>query len=414
MKKPTFSIILDTRKMKKNGLYTLKFLLYIPNKNIRKYYPTSYEFNKEDFKCLMSNKPTKVLKDTRKELNTILSRGCDIIENMKSFDLLKFSNIFLDNNNSKEDDVIKLFELVKKEKLLNNAFSTSNKYEQTKNLLVNFMKISLPKNSILEFGNIDHDFLQKFENYLKREKKHSNATIGINLRNIRYVYNLAIEKGVIDKELYPFGFKKYSIPKSKKVNKALSKSDLKKLLESKPKTEEQSIAKDFWFFSYFSYGMNTVDICKLKENDIINDCFTYVRTKTSTTKKEVKSNKVKLTTNHYEIIDRRRDNSSKYLFGILKKEMTLLEIHNKVRNFNRFVVKHFRKYALEVGIDPNFANQLGTYHARHSFASIASKHGASPKDIQDIFGHQDLETTQSYINDLNDSGYEEINNMIKL
>ena len=87
----------------------------------------------------------------------------------------------------------------------------------------------------------------------------SVTSVGIYLRTLRVVFNNAIDDKDISNNIYPFGKKKYQIPTSKKVKKALNREQLKSLFNSKPKTKEQEEAKDFWFFSYMSYGMNLKD-----------------------------------------------------------------------------------------------------------------------------------------------------------
>ncbi len=74
-------------------------------------------------------------------------------------------------------------------------------------------------------------------------KGNSRSTVGIYLRPIRHLFNLAKPSN------YPFGKDGYSIPKGRNKKKAIYKEGLKVLFETPPGNEFKEKAKDFWFFS---------------------------------------------------------------------------------------------------------------------------------------------------------------------
>jgi integrase/recombinase XerD len=94
---------------------------------------------------------------------------------------------------------------------------------------------------------------------------------------LRAIFNKAIAENEIRTDIYPFGNKKYKIPASKNTKKALSKEQLKKLLEYVPKNEFQKKARSFWFFSYSCNGMNIKDIALLKFKDIQEGAVRFYR-----------------------------------------------------------------------------------------------------------------------------------------
>lgn len=51
----------------------------------------------------------------------------------------------------------------------------------------------------------------------------------IYLRNLRAIYNLAIQQNLVHQELYLFGKGEYSIPTGKNIKKALTAEDLQKI-----------------------------------------------------------------------------------------------------------------------------------------------------------------------------------------
>ena len=80
------------------------------------------------------------------------------------------------------------------------------------------------------FSDMDITWLKRYETWLRKAGRSEN-TIGIRFRNIRVLYNLAIEQGSVKPEYYPF--KKYKVSKLQQATskRALSKEDVKKVLE---------------------------------------------------------------------------------------------------------------------------------------------------------------------------------------
>ena len=79
------------------------------------------------------------------------------------------------------------------------------------------------------------------------------------------MFNEAIEDGIIRKEQYPFGRRKYVIPASRNVKKALTLSEIERIFNytCQDGSAEQK-ARDLWVFSYLFNGANIKDIAMLK------------------------------------------------------------------------------------------------------------------------------------------------------
>src|SRR2546429_2910097 len=103
-------------------------------------------------------------------------------------------------------------------------------------------------------------------------RNRSKTTVGMVLRALRAIFNEAIDQGIIKKEkCYPFGRKKYKLPTSKKVKKALSLEDIGRLYYYKTSCESEEFAKSLWFFCYFGNGMNPKDLAHLKYKNICGE-----------------------------------------------------------------------------------------------------------------------------------------------
>jgi len=449
MSKPTIKLILDKRREKNNGMYPVKLSVFYNdnNKKITKLYSiknisnnllkTKDENGKEihinidEYDEKTFNEIIKVEKSNNKHyfqsviFKTIVESANKVANNIEIFNFIEFErNLF-----GKVKDLSNVFDFLDEiieEKYKYGKISTAEKYKSTKVCLQKFLEFEEMNSERLEFKTITEKFLNEFEYYclnnrIKTIKKTtikklpmSKATIGIYTRNIRAIFNTAIERKIIDVSLYPFGLKKYNIPTSEKVKKALTESQIKELWNTIPQNYNQEKAKDFWFFSYFTYGMNLKDICELKHSDINDELITYVRAKTKSTKKVETKKKVPLTDNIKNIIEKYKDNSSTYLFGIININYDAKQVNIKIRNFNEYVNKHFRKFALNTSIDKQLCENIGTYYARHSFATISIKKGASMELISEIMHDGNFATTKGYFSGFDDEVLQELSNDLSL
>lgn len=112
----------------------------------------------------------------------------------------------------------------------------------------------------LKFSDITPDFLQDFENWMVNRGK-SITTVGIYLRQLRAIINIAKEKGIIRPQDYPFGRRKYIIPGGNNMKKALNISQIKQIFEYQASTDTgMDKARDFWILSYLCNGINMMDL----------------------------------------------------------------------------------------------------------------------------------------------------------
>lgn len=411
MQKISVSITLDTRWKAKNKKAVVKLQIYQPEPRIQKLYQTNFRLTIEEFKSAWKERrPRDEFKDLRRKLEAVESNAIKIVDSLDPFSFEAFEEKFFNKENKDFKNAFNIFDELEKQKLEKGAISTAEKFRSAKVSIQNYLKYKNQNSTSLTFDKITVQFLESFQSYCENVRKNSAATIGIHLRNLRTVYNLAIKKGVASQEKYPFLNEHFTIPSSKKVNKALTESQLKQLWEGVPQTPGQARSKDFWFFSFYSFGMNTKDICELKHSALDSDALQYVRAKTRTTKKERTTKNVPLGNRLLEIIERQKTNDSVFLFGILDEEDAPLQKHNKIKNFNKVINHHFREYAKAMGIDSNFAIKLGTYHARHSFATVSIRKGTSIALVSEILHDGNLKVTENYINSFPKEAFKELSN----
>jgi hypothetical protein len=111
----------------------------------------------------------------------------------------------------------------------------------------------------------------------------SKTTVGIKLRALRAVFNEAIESEIINRRYYPFGRRRYLVPTSRNVKKALDISVIAKIYYYNPVEEDDRKAKDYWLFCYLANGMNPKDVAHLKFKNLQGEYLHFERAKTINT-----------------------------------------------------------------------------------------------------------------------------------
>ena len=223
--------------------------------------------------------------------------------------------------------LLKQIEIMKVEKRIGNA----KVYRSTYNSLFAFCG-----NLNISFASIDVAWLRRYETFLK-SRENSINTIGIRFRELRALYNKAIEDNLVHEKNYPF--KRFKVARfSKKTSKrAIKKEDIKRIMNvdlrliTKYHSPLLYLSKDLFLFSYLGCGINLIDIAYLRYENIVENRLRFNRHKTG---------------------------------------------------------------------QPQFLNlsiPITTYVARHSFATVLKRSGVNISIISEALGHTNLLTTQYYL-----------------
>ena len=163
------------------------------------------------------------------------------------------------------------------------------------------------------FSDIDTAWLKRYEMWLRSGGAVEN-TIGIRFRTLRAVYNLAIEQGIVKAEYYPF--KTYKVAKLNQATakRAISKEEVSAVIgyDYIGKDEYTHFAIDLFAFSYYTGGINFVDMAYMTRVNLIDRRLVYNRKKTG------KLIRLPLQPKSVEIIERYNSQSC-YIFPILSK-----------------------------------------------------------------------------------------------
>lgn len=249
----------------------------------------------------------------------------------------------------------------------------------------------------IPFNDIDVTWLKKYEAWMLRQGLAVN-TIGTRVRHLRAVFNMAIEHHVMDKECYPFHAYKLSKVCQSTPKRALTKVDILKILEYKGKTEMERLAIALFTFSYFTAGINFIDMAMLKHENIVDGKLYYTRAKT---KKQIiiplQEKAMEIISNYYSVSTAK---GSDYVFPIFS------ELHKtEVQKANRLhkVLAKINKALKHIGEELGLPIKLTTYVARHSFATVLKRAGVSTSIISESLGHSSEKITQTYLDSFENS-----------
>ena len=385
MKKAEASIYLDELRPKKNGKCSVKIKITFNRK--RKYFSTGIELTPDEFEKVMYNKrKSRKQKEIYKKLDFYYNKANTVIKDLNVFTFDSFEEGFLEQRNI-QNSVSFAFDKYIQQLKAENRIGTALSYECAKNSFQSFKKD-------LTFAEITRTFLDKYESWMLRNNK-SKTTVGIYVRSLRAIYNFQN----IDRSIYPFGLgkNKYTIPTGKNIKKALTIEEIAKIYNYEaPLGSSKDRAKDYWIFLYLCNGMNVKDFCLLKWKNIDGNMLTYQRAKTKRTKKEEKPIYVALKPITMEIIKKWGQPSvlkDAYIFPHLKKGMTAEQERATYQQLIKFINKYLKQIAAELGINRN----VTTYYARHSFATVLKRSGATIEMISELLGHSSVEVTESYL-----------------
>ena len=229
------------------------------------------------------------------------------------------------------------------------------------------------------------------------KQSNSVGTIGMRMRPLRAIFNIALKEGLIKPEEYPFGKGKYQIPAKRNKKKALKIEDIEKIFSYETSEfSPEDFAKDMWIMSYLCNGANIKDIANLRYKNMDSETITFVRAKTEKNKIEQEDIVVPLIDKIKELIKKwgnKPTTPEDYIFPMLEPDLTPKQEFYKIQRYVKKVNKHMKDIGSDLGID----KKVTTYVARHSFSTVLKRAGASTELIKESLGHSSIKTTEEYL-----------------
>lgn len=252
----------------------------------------------------------------------------------------------------------------------------------------------------LPFNDIGVVWLKRYEAWMLKQGLAVN-TIGTRVRHLRAVFNMAIEYKIIDEECYPFHAYKVSKMSQSPLKRAMSKSDIQRVIEYQGKTDMERLAIALFSFSYFTAGINFIDMAMLKHDNIVDGKLCYIRAKT---KKQII---IPLQPMAIDIIHQYSVASvegKNFIFPILSD---FHKSESQIANRLHKVLAKVNKTLKLIGEELKLPIKLTTYVARHSFATVLKRAGVSTSIISETLGHSSEKITQTYLDSFEKSQIDE-------
>ena len=302
------------------------------------------------------------------------------------------------------DDIITMFHKLTKESSLFNfmhgviaqlkqlgKIRTSETYTAT---LKSFM--AFRESQDVPLDGISSDMMLLYEAHLKTRDVSMN-TISFYMRNLRAVYNRAVEKGLTPQN-NPFRHVYTGVDKT--IKRAIPIKAIKELkeldLSFKPSLD---FARDMFMFSFYTRGMSFIDMAYLKKSDLQNGILTYRRRKTG------QQLTIKWEKCMEDIVSKYPKNQTDYLLPIIKETV------NERRQYDNAL--HLVNYHLkDLSSMLKLQRPLTMYVARHSWASAAKAKNIPLSVISEGMGHDSETTTQIYLASLETSVVDKANKII--
>lgn len=253
------------------------------------------------------------------------------------------------------------------------AQNTLNKYNDVYNHLNEFIKGKYFKKD-MAFRELNSDFMQQFEDYLRIDHECCHNTVWIYMMPVLRMVQIAIKKGLIKN----VPFQDYKISMQEADRGYLLKEHVEQIIDHTPSRNSLELVKDIFIFSCFT-GLSYIDIKNLKRKNI-QSFFDGHQWIINRRQKSKASSNVRLMEIPKRLIN-------KYV-GITRNDFVFPVPCNRTCN------NHLRKLIPEVGIISE--NKITFHTARHTFATMFLTEGVPLESLSKMMGHKNISTTQIY------------------
>jgi len=411
----TARIVLDTRRVKSNGLYPIK--IRIAHVKDFERFGTTFSLSEDDFTKLVKGKNlNEELKPIKKKTDALIEKANGIIENLEPFDFVVFKTRFLQKGN--RSDLIFLLQDKAAAFGADEKYSSQNLYNQTAEMLSAYINHDRPAGSaplsILPVSKVTPKWLAGLEKwslavtYDKKVKgkkqpvtvnKYNQTTLGMYLIRVRSIFNDIISAKELSPNAYPFhkpdNKTGYKIPDPINNKRSLDLSKIIQMNNYLPATPGEQFSKDIFMFSYLASGMNMIDIFRLKWADIKNNEFSFVRKKTAAKTGGTNKISIPLNADLLRIIETHgtRKLTTDFIFDVIPADADEKELIRRTRIAITGINTNLKKIALKLG----WEEQPSTYFARHAYSTNLMNREVPLAFISKQLGHKDLKTTQNYL-----------------
>lgn len=250
----------------------------------------------------------------------------------------------------------------------------------------------------LALDDMDTDVMLGYEAYLKRSGVSPNSSF-FYMRNLRAVYNRAVEKGLTSQR---FPFKHVYTGVDKTVKRAVPLKVIKRIKEMDFSMNPSfDFARDMFLMSFYTRGMSFVDMAYLRKKDLQNGVLSYRRRKTG------QQLFIKWEKCMQEIMDKYNTSHTSYLLPIIKPFSYIDERKQYI-----YTAHNVNRCLKIIGKELGLSVSLTLYVARHAWASIAKSKNVPLSIISEGLGHDSEAATRIYLASLDTVAVDKANSMI--
>lgn len=255
---------------------------------------------------------------------------------------------------------------------INRTAKSVRTYRNAYELVARFLSERL-RLSDVPFSVLDRSFIDKFDFYLRTERKLAPNTIILYMSRLHTVINKAIAAGIITAD--PFAG--YEPPRPERRRRYLTREELQRLMTTPLHSQRLYLVRDIFLFSCYT-GISYGDMCRLTAANLetAEDGTVWIKAAREKTNVEFE---IPLLNLPLHIIDKYRDTTA---------AGKLLPMYG-----NSELNKGLKHLAAACGID----RKLTFHKARHNFGThITLSLGVPIETVSRMMGHRRLMTTQIY------------------
>lgn len=259
------------------------------------------------------------------------------------------------------------------EKMIGKDFkeSTWGKFNEILPALKDYIYFQYKKRDI-KLVDLDYNFIENFDYYMKVEKKNSQITINKKIQRLKKVVKLARKQKLID--FNPF--EEHKVKQAKTQILFLTKDELEKLKNWKPKSETIEKVLDCYIFCCYT-GLGYREMFSLKKSDLKTDDEGVVW------------------------IYKQREKTERYFSIplIFTEPLGILEKYETEEDFllPRVSNQYFNRILKEIADLLGINKKLTHHTARKTFATTVLLNNNIPiETVSKLLGHSKITTTLSY------------------
>ena len=241
------------------------------------------------------------------------------------------------------------------------------------------------------FYDIDEKVLLDYQAYLRDELENGVSTIHTNMKTIRRIFSMAVERNIISEDDNPF--KRIKLRTEKAIRPFLTEQEIRELVLLKFKGQDDlEKSRDVFVWTLLAGGMRISDVMLLRKSNFDGETL-VTRIKKTGKEHRIKLPEVALMI--YQKYASKIDADDGYLFGLIPESAykgTASMIDKAISTATSIYNKDLKKLAVKAGIKKNITSHI----ARISFITLAVSSGVDMTTVQGIAGHSDVEMTAHY------------------